>query len=179
VGGVEQRAHPHRRLRLDLGALGDLVAHAHEDVGDPLGELRQRVAAAARVPVGGQRDVDCLLREDPLVALRGQHRVALVVGGLDPLAGLVDALPGVGLRLWGSAPISRRATSTGERSRTQVGRLERGERLERAGAGEGRRGVGARGVEGLRVEGGDLLGVVESLVPDIAALELLTRSSRS
>jgi len=120
-----------------------------------------------------------LLREDPLVALRGQHRVALVVGGLDPLAGLVDALPGVGLRLWGSAPISRRATSTGERSPTQVGRLERGERLERAGAGEGRRGVGARGVEGLRVEGGDLLGVGESLVPDIAALELLTRSSRS
>jgi len=172
VGGVEQRAHPHRRLRLDLGALGDLVSHAHEDVGDPLGELRQRV------PVGGQRDVDCLLREDPLVALRGQHRVALVVGGLDPLAGLVDALPGVGLRLWGSAPISRRATSTGERSPRWAG-LSAGSAssvLAPAKADVASARAASR-VSGSRAA--TCLGSSRSLVPDIAALELLTRSSRS
>lgn len=178
MGGVEPHPHLHRRLRLDLGALGDLVAHAHEDVGDPLGELRQRVAAAARAPVGGQRDVDCLLREDPLVALRGQHRVALVVGGLDPLAGLVDALPGVGLRLWGSAPISRRATSTGERSPRWAG-LSAGSAssvLAPAKADVASARAASR-VSGSRAA--TCLGSSRSLVPDIAALDLLTRSSRS
>ena len=35
-------------LRLELGAVGDLVAHADEDVGDPLGERGERVPGAAR-----------------------------------------------------------------------------------------------------------------------------------
>ena len=33
-------------LVLDLGALGDLPAHRDEDVGDPLGDGRQRVPGA-------------------------------------------------------------------------------------------------------------------------------------
>jgi len=119
-----------------------------------------------------------LLRENPLVALRGQHRVALVVGGLDPLAGLVDALPGVGLRLWGSAPISRRATSTGERSPRWAG-LSAGSAssvLAPAKADVASARAASR-VSGSRAA--TCLGSSRSLVPDIAALELLTRSSRS
>ena len=47
---------------------------ADEHVGDALGELRERVAGAARAPVPRQRDVDGLLDEHALVALLHQRR---------------------------------------------------------------------------------------------------------
>ncbi len=87
-------------LGLDLGALGDLPAHRHEDVGDVLGDHGERVSRADRLDVPRQRDVDLL---------PGQH--VLLLGGLDlggagcervvdRPAGLADALAGLlaGLR---------------------------------------------------------------------------------
>ena len=57
-------------LGLDLGALGDLVAHGDEDVGDA---APPSVVSGCRAPRGravlGQRDVDGLLDQDPRVAL--------------------------------------------------------------------------------------------------------------
>src|SRR3712207_7769477 len=38
-------------LRLELRAVGDLVPHADEDVGDPVGQRRERVPGTARGPV--------------------------------------------------------------------------------------------------------------------------------
>ena len=82
-------------LRLDLGAVGDLVAHRDEQLGDALLDGRQRMAGAGRAAVPGQRDVDRLLDEDPLVAFVLQDGLA---GGqrlrdgsprsADPLAGV-------------------------------------------------------------------------------------------
>jgi hypothetical protein len=47
----------------DLGAFGDLVAHGDEDVDEPVGEHRDRVAGAGAAAVDRQRDVDPLLDE--------------------------------------------------------------------------------------------------------------------
>ena len=54
-------------LGLDLRSLGHLVAHADEDVDQPLGQRRDRVPGAGRVPVPRQRDVDGLVDQDPAV----------------------------------------------------------------------------------------------------------------
>ena len=48
-------------FQLDLGTLGDLVAHADEQVADPLHQRGERVPRAARAAVAGQRHVDGLL----------------------------------------------------------------------------------------------------------------------
>lgn len=86
-------------LRLDLGALGDLVAHGHEDVRDPLHERGQRVPGAGRYPVVRQRDVDRLLDQDPAVALGLQLGLAGGEGLAHGAAGLADALARLGLGL--------------------------------------------------------------------------------
>ena len=82
-------------LGLDLGTLRPLVAHRDEQVGDPLHQRGQRVPGPGRDPVPGQRDVDGLLDQDPLVALLlelglpgGQRLGHLAAGAPDPLAGV-------------------------------------------------------------------------------------------
>ena len=89
---------------LDLGALGDLVAHRNEHVADPLGQRGQRMPRAGRCPVGGQRDVDRFLDEHPRVALLGEHGEPGVVGGLHRPLGLVVTAAGVGAGLGGARP---------------------------------------------------------------------------
>ncbi len=82
-------------LRLDLRALGHLVSHADKDVGEPLGQGRDRMPCAARRAVPGQGDVDRLLGEHPRIAfglelgLPGGERLAdLGEGDTDSLAHL-------------------------------------------------------------------------------------------
>ena len=87
-------------LGLDLGSLGDLVAHADEHVGQPVGERRDRVPGAGRVPVPRQRHVRRLVDQHPAVPVglefglpRGDGVVEGLPGDADPAAGL-----GLGLR---------------------------------------------------------------------------------
>jgi hypothetical protein len=135
-------------LGLELGALGDLVAHPDEDVGDPVGQRGQRVPGAAGQPVPRQRDVDPLLGQHPGVALGLQRGLAGLVGlgdrdpgGVDPLAGV-----GAGGRRQGA---ELAAGQQHRRAVPEVGRADGGQLLEVAGAGERPLGLGDRGVEGL------------------------------
>ena len=64
-------------LGLDLGALGDLVAHRHEHVGELVGEHAHRVAGALRRAVVRQGDVDALGDQHLLVALTLKLLLAL------------------------------------------------------------------------------------------------------
>ena len=97
VVGVEVEGVEVEPLRLDLRALGDLPAHADEEVGDPLAHQLDGVAPAERAAAGGQRDVDGLLGEDALVALGLELDLPGGEGLGDPAAGLADALAGLGL----------------------------------------------------------------------------------
>ena len=87
-------------LRLDLGAVGDLVAHRDEQLRDALLDGRQRMAGTGRTAVPRQRDVDRLLDEDPLVALVLQDGLASgqCLGDGSPRG--ADPLAGLGLRGW-------------------------------------------------------------------------------
>ena len=76
-------------LRLDLGPLGDLVAHGHEVVLDALLDGGQRVPGAGRAAVVGQRDVDGLVDQHGLVALRLELGAAAIVLAADQPAGPV------------------------------------------------------------------------------------------
>src|SRR4051812_26825332 len=118
--------------RLDLGALGHLVAHRDEDVRDPLADLGDRVAGAAGGAVERQGDVDGLLGQHPLVALGLQHRPPGVEGLLHPDPRGVDALARLGALGAGKEPSSRRASSTGARSPRWAGRTAA--RAARSGA---------------------------------------------
>ena len=106
-------------LRLELGPLGDLPAHRDEDVGDALGQRLQRVPRAARVPVGGQRDVDGLLDEDALRRARPRARPAArpARGARRPLA-WPSSLPAVALSAGARPPMARLASAIGLRSPT-------------------------------------------------------------
>ena len=139
-------------LRLDLGAFGDLVAHADEDVGDPLHQRGQRVPGAARGAVPGQRDVDPLLGQHPRVALGLELGQPGVVGLGDRGAGRVDPLAGVATWRPAAARRSRGGpASTGARSPRCAGRT-RGQRVQVGGVGERLLRGGDRVVERLRGE---------------------------
>jgi hypothetical protein len=114
-------------LRLDLGALRDLVAHADEQVTDAFHQRRQGMPGAACAPIGRQRHVDRLLGEHPLRRLGSERCVAEVVGALDRLARRVHSGAGVGLggrRQGADLPPCERD----RRSVAEVRRLQRGQR---------------------------------------------------
>ena len=146
-------------LRLELGPVGDLVAHAHEDVGDPLGERGQRVPGAARDAVPRQRDVDPLLGQHPRVPLGLQLGQPGGVGRGDRLAGGVDPLAGVRAGR-GRQRSQLAAGQQDRRAVAQVGRPDGGQRLQVAGRRERLLRGAHRVVESLGRERGDLLGVV-------------------
>lgn len=123
-------------LRLDLGALGDLVAHGHEDVRDALHEGRQRVAGPGRDAVVGQRDIHRLLDQHAGVPLGLQLRLAGGEGLAHGAAGLAHALARLGLglrRQSADLPVGERQG----RGTTGVRGLRLGERVEVTGGGEG------------------------------------------
>ncbi|GAA4963223.1 hypothetical protein GCM10023238_33260 [Streptomyces heliomycini] len=127
-------------LRLDLGALGDLVAHGHEDVLDALRQRGERVAGAGRDAVVGQRDVHGLLDQDARVALGLELGLAGGEALAHGTARLADALAGVGLGV-----------------RRQGADLTVGQRQRGGAAGVGDLGLLER-VEGVRGgEGGERL----------------------
>ena len=124
-------------LRLDLGALGDLVAHGDEHVGDALRAWWSAGAGRRAGAVPGQRDVDGLLDEDPLVALGLELGLAGVERLGDGAAG--GARPACRPRPWrpgGRAPISRLASASGDRS-PACARRTCLERVEVGGRGDG------------------------------------------
>jgi hypothetical protein len=146
-------------LGLELGAFGDLVAHPDEDVGDPVGEAGQRVPRAAGRAVPGQRDVDPLLGQHPGVPLLLQDGEPRGVGLGDGHPGRVDPLPGVRARRGGQ----RAELAAGQQHRgavTEVRRPDGGQRLQVGGSGEGVDRGADGGVERLRRQRSDLLGVV-------------------
>ena len=80
---------------LDLGTLGDLPAHGHEDVADALGDELERVSRTDRAAGRRCGDVDRLLDEQTRIALdlelaltRRQGFGDLPARHTDPLAGL-------------------------------------------------------------------------------------------
>ena len=146
-------------LGLDLRALGDLPAHADEDVLDPLGDEADRVPGAERRLRAQDGEVLGLLDEDPLVALRLELALPLAEGRADAPTRLPDALARLRLGARGQRP----DLAVGERQRglvPLVGGAQALELLERRGARDG----GEGGLDGLldhlRVERGDLDRVV-------------------
>ena len=113
-------------LGLDLGPLGDLVAHRDEHVGQPVGDHRDRVPGARRRPVVGQRDVDPLGDQDLLVTVPLEFLLAGGQGVPDARDGGADAAPGVGLGL------RRKRADLGPRRRQRrpVARVRQPGRLE-------------------------------------------------
>ena len=95
VVGAEVEGVEVQPLGLDDRALGDLPAHRDEDVVDQLGTGGQRVAGPAGRAVDGQRDVDGLLDQHPLLVLGLEHLGAGGQGLGDRPAGLADALAGL------------------------------------------------------------------------------------
>ena len=138
-------------LRLELGAVGDLVAHAHEDVGDPVGQRRERVPGAARDAVPGQRDVDPLLGQHAGVALGlelGQPGVVRLLdgepGGVDPLAGVAPGGRGQRARARGGPAAPARGRPGGPAGRRPAPRGRRPPRTPSARRSPRRRGPRAR-----------------------------------
>ena len=131
VVGAEVEGVEVQPLGLDDRALGDLPAHRHEDVGDPLGQRRDRVPGAARAAVPGQRDVDGLLDQHPLLVLGLEHGLPRGERLADRAAGLADALAGVlaGLRR------QRADLAVGQRERRAVAGVVGADLLERGQVG--------------------------------------------
>ena len=161
VVGVEVQRVEVEPLGLDLGALGDLPAHADEQVGDALAAAaRSDAGAPSGRAAGRQRDVDGLLGEDALVALG----LELGLAGGERLG---DPARGPGRRACRPRPWR---SAAGRRSRGwpgPAGSCRPGGRCGRPSARRGRSprrprrarlGDGVR--RGLGVERGDLDGVV-------------------
>ncbi len=143
-------------LGLDARAFGDLPAHRHEDVGDPLRQGRDRVPGAARPAVPGQRDVDDLVDEHPLLGLgvelglaSGQCLVDRATRLADPLTDLLACRRGQGADLTvGQCQWRAVARVLGARplELLEAGRLpDGGERLARAWSRRARRRAGSPG----------------------------------
>ena len=98
-------------LGLDLRSLGDLIAHADEDVGEPLGHRRDRVPGSGGLAVPGQRDVHGLLDQHAAVAFglqlvpAGSARACRMAARAAP-----TRLPASARAAGGSAPISALAS---------------------------------------------------------------------
>ena len=147
-------------LGLDLGALGDLPAHADEGVDEPLGRQLQRVARAGRAAGTGA-----------VTSTRSSTRIRRVALGLElglaarrapgrPGRGPAPTrLPASALALGGSAPISRLARASGLRSPWCAIRAALSSSREAAAA-MAARAASHRCVERCRVERGDLDRVV-------------------
>ena len=126
-------------LGLDLGPLGQFPAHRDEGVGDVLGQDRDRMPGAGRLPRRRQRHVDAFGEQHRGVALGPQRRQPFVVGALGFGACRVDPPARVGALGLGQSrqclarQRQRRAVTEvlglGPRQRVEVGR-ER-ERLPR------------------------------------------------
>ena len=91
-------------LGLDLGTLGQFPAHRDEGVGDVLGQDRDRVPGADRLPGRRQRHVDAFGDQDRRVPLGTQHRQPLVVRALDVGPDDVDPVACVGAVGLGQRP---------------------------------------------------------------------------
>ena len=137
------------------------------------------VVIGCRAPRGravpGQRDVDGLLDQHPLLGLGLELGLARGEGLVDRAAGLADPRPASLRACGGSAPISRLASASGERSPACVGadlleRVEVGGRRDR-----GQRLVAHR-VDVLLVERGDLDRVVLGVGARHGCLSLAVRS---
>ncbi len=85
--GVEAERVEVEPLVLDLGPLGDLPAHADEDVCGFVLQLRQRVPGARAATHGGLGDVDGLRDEPRLGLCRGKFGLAALKRALEPAAG--------------------------------------------------------------------------------------------
>ena len=164
--------------RLDLGALGDLVAHRDEHVRDPLADLRDRVPGAARGAVERQRDVDGLLDEHPLVALGLEHGAAGVERLLHLGARRVHPSARLGPLRAGQRPQRAPGQQDG-RAVAEVRGFDHGERGE---VGRGVKGLTSRGhrvVERLRLEQGPGVGLPGSVSPDSVSPESVSPESVS
>ncbi len=123
-------------LGLDLGPLGDLVAHGHEDVLDALRQRGERVPGAGRYAVVGQRDVHGLLDQHAGVPLGLQLRLAGGEALVHGSACLADALAGLRLGVRGQS--ADLAVGEGQRGGAAgVGDLGLLERVEGVRGGEG------------------------------------------
>ena len=159
VVGAEVEGIEVEPLALELGALGDLPAHADEGVDEALrGEL-DRMARAGLATQGRHGDIDPLLDEDALVALHLELCLARRERLRDPGPGLTDALAGLGLRARGQR--ADLAVREGKGALlTLVGRAHRLQLLEGAGGRGGREGLLDGGVDLRGIERRDLDGVV-------------------
>ncbi|SKZ69584.1 Uncharacterised protein [Mycobacteroides abscessus subsp. abscessus] len=131
-----------------LGSLGDLPAHADENVGDLLGDHCDGMARSTGTSTTRQRDVDRLGDENRGVALGLQLRRPAVEDRTDPPTNLVDQFA-----CFGSLVLRQRTqSSTSERYRRTIAEV-RGlggrERIEISGRSECRSGGVGRGVEFL------------------------------
>jgi hypothetical protein len=90
------------------------------------------MASAPWRTVPGERHVDGFLAQHTRVALGPQDRLAVVEGGLDGLTCLIDALARIGLVLLGQAS-DLPAGQQLRRVVTEMGRLDRGQRVEVGG----------------------------------------------
>ena len=113
-------------LGLDLGTLGDLVAHRDEDVGEQLLDGRQRVPGADGAAAGRQRDVDGLGDQDPGVALVLQCDWRAASAASTCSRASSDALAGVGL----GGRRQRADLAVGQGERRAVARHVEPDRLE-------------------------------------------------
>ena len=86
-------------LGLDERTFRHLPAHRDEDVGDPLGEHRDRVPGSGDLAVPGKGDVHGLLDEHPLLGLDLELGLTLPQCLVDRAPGLADPLAGVLARL--------------------------------------------------------------------------------
>ena len=82
VGGEIERIEV-ELLGLDFGPLGQFPSHRDERVGDVLGQDRDRMARAGRLPSRGQRHVDALGDQHRRIALGAQRLQTFVVAALD------------------------------------------------------------------------------------------------
>ena len=154
-------------LGFDFRSFRQFPSHRDEGVGDMLGQDRDRMPGAGRLPRRRQGDVDALGDQHGRVPLGTQRRQPFVVALLGLAARGVDALAGVGPLLLGHGAqgLSRQRQ---RRAVTKVFGLDARQRVEIVGAGDGLAGSVDRFGQGLRRQ-------VDGLITHAATLSLLTR----
>ena len=154
-------------LGLDLRPLGQFPSHRDEGIGDVLGQDRDRVPGAGRLPSRRQRDVDAFGDQHRRVALGAQRRQPFVVAALGLAACGVDALAGVGALVLGQRA-QRLSRQRHRRAVAEVFGLDARQRVQVVGKCDGLLG----GVDRL---GQCFRRQVDGLIAHAAALSLLTR----